>query len=462
MANERYYLDREGLELLVAYINNALEGKANVNAIPAGVITADDLISYATKKYVDDNFVGDLELQDALSDYMLKTDVPDIDLSDYALKTDIPEPVDLSGYATTDEVDAVKALATGVYHFKGSVANLAALAEIEAPEQGDVYNLEDTGMNAAWTGDVWDEFGTVVDLTPYLTEAEVQAISINELNRILFSGKSAVVSDNDTFLAMVANDEPEVTVSLNKDIAVTKAIVIPGGKKVTLDLAGNTLDLGSTELKVSGELVIDGNGEIEASGWGINGVGSNAKITINSGTIVAQEAPVSIQKGAKFVMNGGVLEGNDNCPLMGQGSSGNGGTEMIINGGKLIAHIQSAGYSACGIYMPNDGKLVMNGGEIISDGAGIVMRAGEVELNGGSITAIGESGILGKVGDSKITVGPYAVVYDEKANYPGLKTGIFKLTIGKDMKLEGTDGDISVLMPDGKDISDANIIDNRG
>ena len=54
-----------------------------------------------------------------------------------------------------------------------------------------------------------------------------------------------------------------------------------------------------------------------------------------------------------------------------------------------------------------------------------------------------------------------AVVYDEKANYPGLQTGDFKLTIGANMELQGTDGDISILMPDGKDISEANIIDNR-
>jgi hypothetical protein len=111
--------------------------------------------------------------------------------------------------------------------------------------------------------------------------------------------------------------------------------------------------------------------------------------------------------------------------------------------------------------MPNDGKLIMNGGEIISDGAGIVMRACEVELNGGSIVANGVSGSLGKVGDSKVTVGPYAVVYDEKAAYPGLQSGEFKLTIGANMSLSGTDGDISVLMPDGKDVSEANIIDNR-
>ena len=37
---------------------------------------------------------------------------------------------------------------------------------------GDVYNLEDTGMNVAWTGEGWDKLGSVVDLTPYLTKED--------------------------------------------------------------------------------------------------------------------------------------------------------------------------------------------------------------------------------------------------------------------------------------------------
>lgn len=261
---------------------------------------------------------------------------------------------------------------------------------------------------------------------------------------------------------MLENDEPEVEIILNGDIALSDNIVVASDKKVVLDLAGNKMSIPSgKELVVNGELVIDGDGEIDAAKWGVNAYGADAKVTLNSGKLVAAESPMSIQGGASFVMNGGELEGLDNCPLMGQGTAGNGGTEMIMNGGKLIAHITSAGYIACGVYMPNDGKFVMNGGEIISDGAGVVMRAGEVELNGGSIVANGTTGVAGKVGDSRVVVGPYAVVYDEKANYPGLQTGEFKLTIGANMDLRGTDGDISILMPTGKDVSEANIIDNR-
>lgn len=79
----------------------------------------------------------------------------------------------LAGYGIEDaytktEVDAKVA---SVYKYKGSVANEAALPT-EGQVVGDVYNLEDTGMNVAWTGTNWDNLGSVIDLTPYLTKED--------------------------------------------------------------------------------------------------------------------------------------------------------------------------------------------------------------------------------------------------------------------------------------------------
>ena len=74
---------------------------------------------------------------------------------------------------------------TGVYHYKGSVDNLAALEAIENPSEGDVYNIADTGINAAWVvdktapnGGYWDQFGTTVDFDNIetMTIAEVDAL----------------------------------------------------------------------------------------------------------------------------------------------------------------------------------------------------------------------------------------------------------------------------------------------
>lgn len=93
----------------------------------------------------------------------------------------------------SDDVAATNAIAIGnykpetdvrgAYVYRGSVANRDALPK-EGMEIGDVYNLEDTGMNVAWTGKLWDELGGTfsVDLTGYAKKADVDAefVKVNE------------------------------------------------------------------------------------------------------------------------------------------------------------------------------------------------------------------------------------------------------------------------------------------
>ena len=55
---------------------------------------------------------------------------------------------------------------TTVYRFKGSV-NTKADLPTTGNENGDVYDVKDTGMNYAWTDTGWDALGTEVDLSPY-------------------------------------------------------------------------------------------------------------------------------------------------------------------------------------------------------------------------------------------------------------------------------------------------------
>ena len=85
------------------------------------------------------------------------------------------------------------------------------------------------------------------------------------------------------------------------------------------------------------------------------------------------------------------------------------------------------------------------------------MRGGTVNLNEGTtIIATGETGVKGKVGDSRVVVGPYAVVYDANSNYPAMDT--LELNIASNVTLQGTDGDIDILLADG---ASANINDAR-
>ena len=452
----KYYLDQPGLERLVDYINNSLNNKANVGDVPANVVVQSDLEPYA-----------------------LKSDIPEgQDLSGYATKAELED------YATAVDLANLEGKVTGVYHFRGSVANLEALQAIENPEEGDVYNIADTGMNAAWTGEMWDEFGTVADLSDYLLIEDVQAMSIPTVDSILYGGKSAVVSDVAGLNAMLANDNAEVNVTLNGDVAVNTIVTVPEGKKLNLDLGGNSLSAsgvavfadggelvvrnGSVSSSSSDAIVVRNGGSVTVDGADITSSRSNAisaregTIIVNSGTVTSQEAGVLGLKDSNIIINGGVIEGIDNGPVMGNGSaagSANDGTNMnvVMNGGKLIAHIQSAGYIACAVYVPNSGSFTMNGGEIESDGCGICMRGGTVNIGANAkITATGASGVKGKVGDSRVVVGPYAIVYDANSKYPAMDT--LELNIADGAQLVGTDGDINVILADGVE---ANIHDNR-
>ena len=443
---DKQYLDQEGLERLVDYINKALKTKANSADVP----TRQDLDNYIAEAT---GFVDEDELTEALS-----------------------------AYVTNEEMESFKETLNTVYHFRGSVADLAELQAIQNPAVGDVYNIMDTGMNAAWDGEMWDDFGSIADLSDYLTFSDVEAIDIPTVDRILYGGTSAIVSDVDGLKAMLANDKEDVTVTLAENMNLASAISIPAGKNVTLDLGGNTISANTVALFANGGELVVKNGTVTSSSNAIavrNGgtaVVDNATITstsnsaisaadgeviINSGKVTAQECGVSGFKNSTVTINGGILEGLDNCPMMGNGSaagSANDGTNMnvVMNGGKLIAHIQSPGYIACGVYVPNSGSFTMNGGEVISDGAGLVMRGGKVTLNGGKIIANGATGVTGKVGDSRVVVGPYAVVYDANSKYPAMDT--LELVIGKDMVLEGTDGDLQTILMEGVE---AKITDNR-
>lgn len=64
--------------------------------------------------------------------------------------------------------DDINAKISGVYHYKGSVETIEDFPK--DAQVGDVYNVNSTGMNYAWTGEVWDELGTLFEADNYYTK----------------------------------------------------------------------------------------------------------------------------------------------------------------------------------------------------------------------------------------------------------------------------------------------------
>ena len=89
-----------------------------------------------------------------------------------------------SGFQTASDVQsAINSAVSSVLKYKGTVANREALPS--NAEVGDTYNLQDTGGNVAWDGTKWDDLGETVDLSGYVQESELVAITNLEIDTIL-------------------------------------------------------------------------------------------------------------------------------------------------------------------------------------------------------------------------------------------------------------------------------------
>jgi len=104
----------------------------------------------ATKLYSTNNTTYSAAT-DAKDGLMSKTDKAKLDAfsdaSDYALKSDI----------------------TSAYIYKGSVATYDDLPT-SGQSVGDVYNVEDDGMNYAWNGTEWDALGSTLTIDTITTD----------------------------------------------------------------------------------------------------------------------------------------------------------------------------------------------------------------------------------------------------------------------------------------------------
>lgn len=284
--------------------------------------------------------------------------------------------------------------------------------------------------------------------------------------------------------------------------AVTESVRIPVGKEITLDLAGKNIQSSAnavtvegkltvkdstamTEPEVNGDTVTYTSGKITGANLGLcainggeiilesgsvestgnmgvyaqgnftpGGAAQNSKITVKGGYILAQECAASAQgNGATLDIQGGVLQSKDNAVVSGNGTKSNtkdcGGTIMNISGGTMIGGIQTPNFIACGVYHPQEGTLNITGGKFqITNGVGVLIRAGSANITGGEIVTTGS--VNGKVGDSQIIEGCYGIVYDSVSKYPGA-ADTDKVAVGGNVKIVTDDGNAPVKMRRPKD-----------
>lgn len=191
---------------------------------------------------------------------------------------------------------------------------------------------------------------------------------------------------------------------------------------ITLDLAGNAVTTTArTILDVYSDLEIldsEGDGLIKAD-YNTIWVNEGAAVTLTSGKIYG--SVLITGQNATFVMDGGTITaGAYGYCVGGNGSSGNGGTNIEINGGTI-----AGGEGA--IYHQQAGNLAINGGTIKAD-TPVYIKSGDVEINGGNIMAVGAASEYSYYGNGFNVTGDAIVV--DSCGYPGGKPSL-KINGGK-------------------------------
>ncbi len=206
-----------------------------------------------------------------------------------------------------------------------------------------------------------------------------------------FTGVEMVAEVGDTKYSSLADAiaaaQDDETVTLLAD-ATANAMVEISGKNITLDLNGKTVSpVAGT--KISGGLIGVHNG----AGLTINDSSADKTGKITSGDSGKVYAAVQVTvKGdaatepAKLTINGGNYEGYYYA-IAGNGTRHN--TEITINDGTFKGLVNSPSTDDMGlaIFHPQDGKLTINGGEFEGPAAGVEIRAGELNISGGTFKA---------------------------------------------------------------------------
>lgn len=201
------------------------EEAKNINVTPAGIGAANeehthtksditDMPSKLSEFQNDSEFITNTELEPYAKTENLPTKVSDltndagyqnatqvnsaITSKNYQTSQQVETAITSKGYITSAAVDtklndyAKKADISTVYKYKGSVENYAALP-VSGQKVGDTYNIKaadsghgiKAGDNVSWNGEEWDPLAGTVDLSGYVEESDLVAISNGEIDGVV-------------------------------------------------------------------------------------------------------------------------------------------------------------------------------------------------------------------------------------------------------------------------------------
>ena len=199
------FLDEDGLIFYESTVKDRLDDKADLTDIPTALselTNDDDYVQDASYVHTDVNFTSakDSKLTGIATGAEVNTIdtvkvngsalTPSSKAVDISVPTTVAQLSDASDYAKkTDLVGGLK--------YKGSVQSYANLPS-SGQESGDMYNVATAdsthgiavGDNVVWNGSSWDVMRGDIDLSNYVQQSDLVAITNAEIDAIV-SGQNA-------------------------------------------------------------------------------------------------------------------------------------------------------------------------------------------------------------------------------------------------------------------------------
>lgn len=302
----------------------------------------------------------------------------------------VPEEYCAEGFIPTDNGDGTYGVTPGSYVAQIDGKGYVTLAEaVEAATDGQTITL---------IGEITISEQLMISKSVTI-DLNGNNINANKMIFINGEGKNVTVKDSKATVAPAVDADHNVTYTSAK--ITTDDCIFYIYHSATL-----TLESGILESTGSYPIYIDDE--------------NAATFTMNGGYVHGAEFAICPWASATININGGVVMSDNQAAISGNGTakwSTEKGTTVNVTGGTIIAKSKTTGDIACGIYNPQSGVVNISGGTIYADnGAGVVMRAGDLNITGGTIITTGTGTSL--VGDNKNTVPMSAVVVDVDAKYP--------------------------------------------
>lgn len=218
------------------------------------------------------------------------------------------------------------------------------------------------------------------------------------------------------------------TVKMGQDESAE--VVIDNGRTFTLDLGGFTLTApaGKTPLLVkSGDVTVT-NGTIVAVdqpciGVGVKDATEASKVTLENDLKLdnTDYCAVFIAKNATLITSANILtkytKGSEGVSsIQGNGLSPYFGNRCVVKGGD-ISVVNPKGMEAPAIYWPQEGDLVIEGGNITGD-TGIEIRAGTLTVTGGFINSTASAYSVKANNNGATTIGAAVAVAQHTTRLP--------------------------------------------